>query len=364
MSAIGFFWITAAQARVYDLYRADYPKGAFCSAIGGACAADLDLENGFFQNPAALIGHPQDWNFDGDYSPSGNVEPGAQQQNDFKEGQYMFGAGWAGERFAAAISVTGRHDTVTSNASLINEQGLTQKFPLTTDATTLKFSLPFAYLIEQGFSVGIAFNVFTFNQSMITASRARATASTPDGALHFGFTVGLQKKLSERLSLGSWFKSPMTAYSTLDFHTQALGNQLDFSEEMAIHDPWIWALGFSFTPWSDERTLFLDANIIGNTDSGYLLAYDAFTAANGDNALIPKGRNIVVEPHLGYRTPLSFGPHMTLHSGLYYETSRYADRGGRPHVTGGLSSKALSWIEVMAGADVGQDFTQIFFTFR
>ena len=352
-----------AQARVYDLYRADYPKGAFCSAIAGACASDLDLENSFFQNPAALTAGPPNWNFDGDYTNNSNLEPGMKGTNDVTEAQFMGGFGWAGEKFGAGFSFSGRREQVGAQVSLIDDQGFSRNLPLQTSATILELHLPLAYRVDPSLSVGISLNGSFYSQSL-AVNGAPAFAGSGDGELRLGFSVGAIKTINEKVRLGSWWKSPTTSYDSVQFVTQAFSNQLTYNEDLALHFPWIWATGISFAPWEDARTFFLDLDLIGNTFAGTQLTYDTFVSAVGDKGTRFKGRSVVIEPRLGYRMPWHEQSQGTLLLGTYYETSRWEDLSGRLHLTGGVSYKVLSWLELMGGLDVAKDFFQLFVTFR
>lgn len=358
------FGSTNVHARVYDLYRADYPKGAFCSAIGGACASDVDPEDAFFQNPAALTAGEPDFSFDGDYTPSGNLEPGMKQNNDVSESQYMAGLGWSGEDFGIGGSITGRRDQVNSNVSVIDEQGLTQKFPLSSDALQLMVNIPLSFRISRSLSFGVALNGFSYSQTMSSSGGQRASSASPDAMFRLGFTVGMVGKMGKKFRIGSWFKSPITAYSSLDFQSDAYGNTLNYHEDMALRMPWIWAGGISYMPWGDERTILFDADVVGDTPGGYLLGYDTFATATGNSSIVQKGTHVVIEPRLGMRMPWSHGSPTTVLLGTYYETSRYQAIAGREHFTAGVAYKATNWIELMLGGDFSRDFSQVFFTFR
>ena len=351
-------------ARVYDLYRADYVKGAFCSAIAGACAADEDVENAYFQNPAALSAGESGINFDGDYNGSSNLEPGMKGSNDVSEVQFMAGFGWNFARWGAAISVAGRKDHVISNVSLIDEQGFTRKFPLTTDSTELQVRLPFSYQVDPKTSLGIALSVESVSQTIQGSQGTRAAISQVGFPIRLGLTFGGILRPSKKLRLGSWLRSPTSNYAKIDFAAQAYSNQLNYHEDVAYHQPWIWAWGGQWNPWSDRRAFLLDLDFVGPTSEGFLLTYDSFSTALGDARIRAKGRSVVVEPRLGYRGPWYPGSRGTLMLGGYFESSRWEGLRGRGHLTGGVSYPVSTWFELMAGGDIAKDFAQVFLTFR
>jgi len=126
----GFFTAFPAKARVYDLYRADAPKGTFCSAIGGACVADPDLVSGLLQNPASLSAGLPAWNFDFDYNFAGNSEPGAKSSNSITEGTYFAGIALNRGEWGVGLAAVGRKSQTETSVDVTDSQGLTQKFPL------------------------------------------------------------------------------------------------------------------------------------------------------------------------------------------------------------------------------------------
>ncbi len=352
------------SARVYDLYRADYTKGAFCSAIAGACAADEDVENAYFQNPAALSASQKGLSFDGDYNGSSNLEPGMKGTNEVSESQFMGGLGWSFPRWGFAISVAGRKDRVLSNVSLIDDQGLTKKFPLTTDSTNIQIHLPVSYQIYPDTSLGVAVSLESVSESIQGSSGTRASISQVGLPIRIGLRFGAILHPSKKLRLGSWLKTPISNYAVIDFAAQAFSNQLNYHEDVAYHQPWIWAWGAQWNPWSDRRAFLMDIDIVGPTSDGFLLTYDSFSTALGDSRIRAKGRSVIFEPRLGFRTPWYSGSKGTLLLGSYFEASRHEGLAGRAHVTGGISYPIGNWFELMAGGDIAQDFAQIFFTFR
>ena len=90
LSGMMVFFCEYSSARYYDLYRADYTKGSYCSAIGGACASDIDFDNSFFQNSASLTAGGADFDYDYDYIEGNNLEPGMKGANSVSETSFMF----------------------------------------------------------------------------------------------------------------------------------------------------------------------------------------------------------------------------------------------------------------------------------
>ncbi len=352
-------FVIGAQARVYDLYRADYPKGAFCSAIAGACASDPTLENAFFQNPAALTASGNaDWDFDGDYNSSSSLEPGMKSQNETWEDQFMGGFGWSNGEWGIGIGFAGIQDNVDANVTLTDDVGFTHNFPLSSHSTSLEIHLPVSYRLGK-FSLGAALVANSFKFSIDPGLNSLD--------VRMGFILGVTEQPLPNFRWGAWWKSPVTNYVNTGFDVPAFGNTLVYNEDLAIHHPWILATGASYMPWYDARTVYFDIDTIGTTDHGYLLTYDTYSSTNlGRKTLRKKGRHVAFEPRLGYRMPWPWPANNkgTLHFGSYLETSRWEGLPDRLHYTSGISYQVLNWLELMGGIDVAKDFTQLFLTFR
>jgi hypothetical protein len=98
------------------------------------------------------------------------------------------------------------------------------------------------------------------------------------------------------------------------------------------------------------------------TGSGYLFSYNSLSAAINDSALTPKGRNIALEPHAGYRLPLK--GKFKLHLGSYFEAPRTQGVSGRLHGTGGVSFELFNFVEIIGGVDFASQYQQVIFSFR
>ncbi len=354
-----------AQASTYDVYRADYFKGAFCSAIGGACASDIDLENAFFQNPAALTAGGPTWNFDGDYQRSPSLEPGMRGENQVIERQFMGGIGWSDGRFGIGFSVTGRRDRIQSTIDVTDAQNQPQKLPLTTRLHELELNLPVGIQLDSGISIGLKISAIALSQSIRIQEGATASTQDAGDSLRWRLTAGVIVPLSSHFRVGSWWSTPVTQEAEVQFSETVFNQTLHFQENVALHLPWIWAWGGSWMPWEDARTFFLDLNWVGTTPHGYLFSGDTLASSLGQGHLREKGRSLTVEPHLGYRTP--WGKNFdsgNLMGGIYYEPSRWQNLPGRLHFTAGISYHAFTWLELMMGGDVARDFFQLFLTFR
>ncbi|MBC7693527.1 MAG: hypothetical protein H7222_17305 [Methylotenera sp.] len=350
-----------AFARTYDSYRSDYPKGAFCSAIAGACASDDDLENSFFQNPSALTSKGPDWNFDGDFQDSSNLEPGVRKSKDISEQNFMGGIGWGGEQWGIGLSFTGRNTRVIGTTAVQSSGGTRQVFATTARANSLQFNLPVSYRVSSHLSVGASLIVSSFSENLSADPSAGTFISSNNDRPRVGVSVGFIESLNANWRVGSWFRSAIANRTQLSVDSDAVSPPVHSQEEFLVNNPWILATGASWMPWADSRTLLFDVDVIGKTSQGDLLGY--YAPQSGGN-LTPKGRRITFEPRLGYRMPYAHEARGTIHTGLYYEPSRRPEFGGRVHVTGGLSYHVLSWLELMAGADVSRDFFQFFLTFR
>ena len=355
----------SAWARSYDLYRADYPKGAFCEAIGGACSADPDLENAFFQNPSALTAREPDWNFDGDYNASSNLEPGMKGANDVSDSRFMAGVGWGGERWGLGFGISGRQSRVRSTATVIDAQALSHEVDLSTQSTLIEIHIPFSWKVSEDLSLGIALWAKSFAHSN-SVNGGPADPGSADTFSAIGFILGFNQRLSSRFRVGSWLRSDLTQSQSIRLSSQALGSSQDYVEGLELHSPWILGNGVAASPWEDARTFFFDLDLIGPTRDGFQLTYDTFAneAAGGAGRLRHKGRSISFEPRIGYRTPAPGLPLTTLHVGAFYEDPRWEGLSGRFHGTGGVSYKVLRWLEVMGGFDVSSNYTNFFVTFR
>ncbi len=349
-----------ARARVYDLYRADYPKGAFCEAIGAACVADIDVVNSFFQNPAVLASGHADWDFDGDFAAKDNLEPGMASGNAVTEYVTDGGIAFSAGNFGFGASYLLQQDTVSGPISIYDDNGAPFKTKRSAKASLQQISVPLALRISPRWSVGITPIFLSHRQSLGIDASTDKTANDPSSTA-FGLTLGALYSASKRAHVGSWLRIPTTLYERMSFSANVASTSIAYDEKFALRYPWIWALGFAYDA-SRDTSLFLENDLIGTSDQGYLLSYDTLSSAVGDKNLVPKGRHVTAEPHWGLRERLS--SRYTLHLGGYYESSRWEGYSGRLHTTAGLSAKVAGFLEVIAGADVAPKFTQLLFTFR
>ena len=363
--------MSLSSARVYDTYRSDYARGAFCSAIAGACSADMDLVNSFFTNPATLTAGPANWDFDGDYKKGSNLEPGMSDGNSVEEDAFSGGIGWSNREFGVGFGVFGRTTNVTSNVSVIDNEGESRVIPLSSHAFNLQLNLPISYRITPKWSFGITPSFRVYDQS-ITINGQSAKAESVRSSFKFVPVIGGFYNASSTFNFGTWFRFPYTQYYNLSFSTTALGTQLDYNEDIALHTPWMWTNGVSWRPWDDSRTFYLDVSLIGPTIGGYQLTYDTFATASGDRSIRQKGRTVSLETRLGFRQRLSFIPwfnpafadHSTIHLGTYLEPARRQGYSPRIHGTVGLSYDFPKFLEFLGGLDVATDYLLLFFTFR
>ncbi len=354
-----------AWARNYDLYRADYPKGAFCEAIGGACSADPDLENALFQNPSALTAREQEWVFDLDYNASSNLEPGMKGLNDVSDSRFMLGAGWGGGRWGLGFGISGRQSRVRSTATVVDSQSLTHTVDFFSQSTLIEVHVPLSLRLSEDLSVGFAFWGKSFAHSN-SINGGGADPGAADTLSSIGIMLGCNQKLSSRLRIGSWLRSGLTQSQTIRLSGRALGSLQDYVEDLELHSPWILGNGVAINPWEDDRTFFFDLDLIGPTRDGYQLTYDTFVneALGSAGRLRGKGRSLSFEPRMGYRTPAPSLPGVSLHVGAFYEDPRWEGLSGRFHGTGGVSYKVLKWLEIMGGFDVSSNYSNFFLTFR
>jgi hypothetical protein len=349
-----------AQARDYDTYRADYFKGAFCSAIGGACAADNDMISGLFQNPAALATGEATWDFDGDYASRGIVEPGTVSGNNGAvDSSAVGGLAYSTGKWGMGLSFIWRHSNVDSATTIYEDSGKKLGTRLYGDVYTTQFRLPIAYHFNGGGSVGVTF-VVNHQFEELNISNPVNVLQTQPSTTQLRILVGGLLPLSPDLRLGTWFRLPSNIADYIAFSSPTTGF-VSYKEDFSQHSPWIWALGGAYQA-SPTWNLYAENDLIGPTRQGYLFSYSVFTVDSTNTALTEKGHSIVFEPHLGARH--KFNEKLRMHMGAYFENSRWEKVAGRVHGTGGISYQVGNLVEVIAGADIARRFKQIFFTFR
>lgn len=357
----------AAFAKYYDMYRSDYAKGAFCSAIAGACASDDNPENSFFQNPAALESGPSDFIYDADYNPADNLEPGMKTSTEVNSTTYMGGFGFTGTEWGAALSFAGRTSQVKASATLYDDQNNTKEISTTTSNKTMFFSLPVAKRLLPQWSVGIGVSAFYYSESFDVLGSLSSKTVNVDNVPQLGFTAGTLWSASKYYRFGAWFRTPITFYVHQNIDIQQFSNVIHVEEDVGLKYPWVLASGLSLMPWGDKRTILLDLDVIGTTSEGYERTLDTFSSvANGtSSASRAKGRDVALEPHLAWRSPWIPNPKFTYSLGTYYENGRWAGIDGRVHGVAGLAYH-VGWagVETILMLDVAREFFGLQFSFR
>ena len=359
------FTLEKASARAYDQYRSDYVKGAFCTAIAGACAADDDQESAYFQNPAALTAGPPDFSFDGDFNRSGNLEPGMKDKNDITESVYMGGFAIVGEKFGMGLAATGRVDSVHSKTILIDENESQKYVDLNSSATTITVNIPMSWRISSKLSFGVSIMALYYKETFEASTGESSSTTRLYPIPRPAFTVGAIYQPNPNFRFGSWMRTPLIEYSRLAISFHSLSNRIDYQEDLALVTPWMWSSGVAYMPFGlGSCVLSFDINIIGTTPDGYLLGYDTFTAAVNDSTLKDKGHSIALEPRLGFKTPLWKGARTSLLTGTFLEAARTESERSRVHVTGGVAQKLGDIFEFLAGVDVSRNFFSFYISFR
>jgi hypothetical protein len=355
---------SVCRARTYDIYRSDYPKGAFCAVIAGACASDNDQESAYFQNPASLTAGPPDFSFDGDFDQSSNIEPGMKGTNEVTESSYMGGLAVVGKKWGMGLAFDGRKDTVKSNTTISDQNDVARNVLLTSSASTWFFHVPFAWRVSQSTSLGITLTGMYFTENFAASTGETSHTQRLNSLPHISLTVGGIFSSSKFFRVGTWLRTPLLDYNKLDIQFRSFGYTLDYSENLALYYPWIWATGLSVMPWQDEKTLLVDVDVVGSTDRGYLLSYDSFSAAVNDTRLKAKGNTIAFEPRLGYRSPWRRRSKGSYLFGTFLEPARTAGVDSRLHLTGGLAYNVGNFLEFLAGVDAAKGFFKFYLSFR
>ncbi|HEY8278201.1 MAG TPA: hypothetical protein VIH99_01170 [Bdellovibrionota bacterium] len=348
----------AARAREYDIYRADYFKGAFCAAIGGACAADDDMVSGFFQNPAALATGEERWDFDGDYASRSILEPGLIGNSGAAESYAAGGIGYSPGSWGAAIAFNWKHSDVDSPTTITDSAGANLNTRLYGDAYIMSLRLPMAVHLGNGVSIGMTISLNSQYQSLSLLDTAEVV-KTSDHDESLRFSLGTLIPLSEKVRLGSWFRFPFSFEDDIQFSRSSTG-AVTYREAFSLHSPWIWALGAAVSS-VPHWFFYAENDLVGPTTGGYLFSYRTFSSSTAAAPPREKGRSVVFEPHLGAR--YSIDDRWTLHLGSYYENSRWESVRARVHGTTGISRKVGNF-ELIAGIDAARSYSQIFFTFR
>ncbi len=352
-------------AKFYDMYRADYTKGAFCSALAGACASDNNPENSFFQNPASLESAGTELVYDGDFNPSDNLEPGMKTSSVLDQSTYMGGIAIAGPMWGYGLSMSGRSSSVNASATLVDDQDRSQSLNTKNSSTTIFFNFPFAKRVSPKFSVGIALLGMYYLESFEIENSPKSKTNSLDKFPQLGLSLGYLYSFSNYFRIGSWFRSPITYYVKQEIDVQQFSNQVRITEDLGLNYPLIFSNGISYMLWGDQRTFLLDLDLVGKTTNGFERTLDVFsTAVNETSAAARfKGRKIALEPHLAWRSPWWTGAKGTYTLGTYYENGRWDKIFGRIH---GVTSVAyeLGIFEAIVAVDVAKEYFNLLFSFR
>ncbi len=325
----------------YDLFTSEYPKGAFCAAIGGACAGDPDFDHGFFQNPAALTSQDEFWDFDFDFSTSNSLENGITGNNRVSQDTGLGALAFSNGKFGYGISYTEDNISVSQTSNL------------QTTAHNYFLSIPLSYALSKKIHIGVALTGFLHTETLMSSADSGQIHAQQDPSI--GFTFGGLYLHNSVLSFGSWFRTP------LDSHVDRTLQSPSYMDQIGVHLPWIFALGAGYRPFEDQTSFTFDLNLIGQTSGGMAPSYDTIVH-------IPKGRDLVVDPRLGFKTPWFKDSKGTLLLGCYYANSRTEGFKGAVHGTAGVAYRVLiPWVdslEFMAAVDLAQDYSKVFLTFR
>lgn len=352
---------TPAQARNYDLYRSDRRfKGGFCSAIGGACAADDDLVTGIFENPASLATGRADWDFDGDYSTHIAPEGDSADATDRSIQSGILGAGYSTGDFGFGAGVSADVDKADAVSSVIDADGNVQRLRAQERTSSFQVHVPFGVAVTTALSLGAALTV-SHTRQLIAEADNDGPADNAVSGYSLGVSLGALYTYSPRLRFGTWYRFPTHLYDTLHLTTSPPATVVNYKEDFAFHNPWLWALGAQIG-LGEENRLYLELDVIGSTRDAFLYSFTTFSAAPNETRLRRKGRDIVLEPHVGFRTPLGRG--FRLHTGSYYENTRVDDAANRLHGTVGISAAVFDKLEIIGGVDVSRNYQQLIFTFR
>lgn len=362
-----------ASARFYDMYRADYIKGTFCAVIGGACAADIDFDNSFFQNPASLTAGGSDWDYDYDAIKGDNLEPGMKGQNDVQDSTFMGAIAYSGTNWGVGFSFLKRTTTVSALGTFSDDAaGASAEFRTNTTATLFQFNLPISYKVTNNYHLGMTFTAIYQSIGLYISGQGATDSNTPlQPGPALGISLGGIFRISPDFITGGWLRTPMTYYTQQAISTQSTFTRFDYAEDIALHYPTLLSIGVGWTPWQNKNGLYFDLNFVGATNDGFLLTYDNFAAAGASNRLLRKGSNTVIDPRLGARFPWWAQSNGTISLGTYYENSRWENQPDIWHATGGISYRfpdfkflVFDGVELMIGADIAKNYGLFFFTYR
>ena len=353
-----FLFSFVCEARTYDSYVSYSSKGAFCSAIGGACASDTDMISGCFQNPASIKAGEPDFDFDGDYVKSDNPEPGVKPSHNRSENSFLGAVAWGGEKWGFGIGLSGKNTSVHTTTTILDGQGNSISTPYSSKGQSFTFYLSAAFRYSENLSLGLSMVDLYHSESVSTELYGNAKASPSKNYIGLpGFTLGAIYLYDSHWRFGLWLRTPSEYTTQLEIGS--------FTESIRLYNPLIVEPGLSYMPWADDRTLLFDLKFIGTTKNAYLLTYDDFASENVyDPSLQRKGQEVSLEPRIGWRSKMGRKSDFSYMAGSYWEDIRLSNVKGRLHFTAGLTYQPLHWLEAMVGFDVSNNFFQTLVTFR
>ena len=231
------FFLPKAWCRYYDLYRADYVKGAFCSVIGGACAADTDFDNSFFQNPASLTAGGSNWDYDYDMLQGSNLEPGMKAGNDVSDSTFMFGAAYSGKKLGVGLSFL-KHNTSVGALGTFSDDaaGGSAQFRTNTEADLYQFNVPISIKLSPKYDFGVTLTAIYQKIDIKVSGQngtAANTAQQPGPTL--GIATGGIYRINSSFITGGWLRLPMTYYTKQNITTQSTFTKFNYTEDLALH---------------------------------------------------------------------------------------------------------------------------------
>ena len=364
---VSVLWIISldATASIYDMYRSDYVKGAFCVAVAGACSADKNLENSFYQNPASLESGEPDLVYDADYNPSNNLEPGMNVGDKINSAFYTAGIARAGDVWGFGFAFSALTASVDAQASLSDSfTGEARTVATNNSSTTFLFNIPISMRLSSKWSLGLSLNGMYYQESFKVTGSPKSSTASVDRLPQIGVTLGGVYIPNEIIRYGSWLRTPITYYVQQNIVTQVASTQTAVVELVGLSYPILFSNGISITPFHDLKTILFDLDLIGTTANGQERTLDRFATVENSSAFLrAKGRSIAIEPHLAWRAPWWEGSKGTYTLGSYYENGRWDQISGRLHAVTSLAYD-LKFAELIVALDVARSYTNIQFSFR
>ena len=355
---------TSAWAKTYDAYRADYSKGAFCIAVAGACAAGQSPDNSFYQNPAALaFASPGEWVWDLDFNPSDNVEPGFQPSTEVRHTTFMGGVARMGETWGAGIALTARFSRIQSPSQFYTSNLTPHVFDKTNSTNVVRLLLPFSYRASSRLKLGMSL-VGLYYHETLAGQGTEGTFSSSNSALpRLGLSFGANYEISSRWRIGTWLRSPFSYTFHQNITLKNASEQVVYNEDVDIQFPLLIALGSAIRPWEDSRSISFEIDGIGTTFDGLERTLDVFEGSSDSTFQRAKGRTLVFEPRIGWKSPWRSDSEGTYTLGAYYEPSRWDAIIGRFHAVGSI---AYRWkgIEGIVALDFARQFSALQISFR